>query len=326
MKNIFYFLLYIIIISLNTICCKKEDCNEIVNKVSKTYDFNVLLVPDLSNRINPDIHPKPIHDTLLLNTVIDSIGNFLTVNNRRMNQLDSYKFDFINRGVLNNSQVADAKNLQINFREFKGKIRDASNFKRHHLKPAISIFKKNISKIYTYSLKNPAGSDVWNYLNQTITPSLINEPSITISNGKNSIIKNTKNVVVLFTDGYIESANNSAGYTFDQQSIKKIRQEFINSKSVDLEKFIQSKPEYLIKKTSNNLKNVNVLVLEMVDRSLDKNGSTTVQPTDFEIMKIIWTQWLKSSGAAHVEIYPAFSKRTDAYDAVKKFMIEISNN
>lgn len=155
---------------------------------------------------------------------------------------------------------------------------------------------------------------------------MINEPDVTIPNGKNSITRSSKNVVVLFTDGYIESANNSTGYTFDQQSIKKIRQEFINSKSVDLEKFILSKSEYLIKKTSNSLKNVNVLVLEMVDRSLDKNGSTTIQPTDFEIMKIIWTQWLKSSGAADVDISPAFSKRTDAYDAVKKFMEKISKN
>jgi len=326
MKNLFYFLLCSIIISLNAGCCKNKVGTETPATFSKVYDFNILLVPDLSNRIDPAIHPKPVHDTVLLNTVIDSIGNLLTVNNRRMNQLDVYQFDFVNRGILNHSQVAEARNLQIDFRAFEGKTKDASEFKRHKLKPAISRFKNSIKKIYAYSLKNPAGSDVWNYFNQTINSSLINEPDVTIPNGKNSITRSSKNVVVLFTDGYIESANNSTGYTFDQQSIKKIRQEFINSKSVDLEKFILSKSEYLIKKTSNSLKNVNVLVLEMVDRSLDKNGSTTIQPTDFEIMKIIWTQWLKSSGAADVDIYPAFSKRTDAYDAVKKFMEKISKN
>ncbi|WP_326984498.1 hypothetical protein VUJ46_08180 [Chryseobacterium sp. MYb264] len=324
MKNLFYFLSSFIIFILCTGCSKTNDRNGSVT--TKVYDFNVLLVPDLSNRINPEIHPKPVLDTFLLNTAIDSIGDLLTVNNRRMNQLDVYKFDFINRGILNNPQIADAKWLQINFRQFKGKTKDASNFKRYEMKSAISAFKKNISKVYQYSFENPAGSDVWNYFNQTITSSLINDPDVSLPNGKNTLIKSTKNVVVLFTDGYIESTNSSAGYNFDQQSIKKIRQDFISSKSVDLQKFIQSKPEYLIKKTTNNLKNVNILVLEMVDRSLDDNGSTTVQPTDFEIMKIIWTQWLKSSGAAHVEIYPAFSKRIDAYDAIKKFMEEISKN
>lgn len=318
------FILSASILSLCINCCEKSLPPP--DKYSKIFDYNVLIVPDLSNRINTEIHPKPISDTMLINTLFDSIPSLLKIKNRQMNQMDIYKLDFINRGILNNS-IINNQASEINFINFKNRPKEASDYKKQKLKSDISILKNNVFKIYNYSLQNTAGSDVWNYFNQTINSSLIDEKDQIIDIGNNEkIIKNTKNVAVLFTDGYIESANNSAGYTFDQQSIKKIRQEFINSKSIDLEKFIQSKPEYLIKKTSNNLKNVNVLVLEMVDRSLDKNGSTTVQPTDFEIMKIIWTQWLKSSAAAHVEIYPAFSKRTDAYDAVKKFMIEISNN
>lgn len=141
-------------ISLN-VSCKNKDSSETADTFSKVYDFNILLVPDLSNRIDPEIHPKPIHDTVLLNTVIDSIGNLLTVNNRRMNQLDVYQFDFINRGILNQSQVADARNLQISFRAFEGKTKDASEFKRHKLKPAISRFKNSIKKYTLILLKIP---------------------------------------------------------------------------------------------------------------------------------------------------------------------------
>lgn len=237
-----------------------------------------------------------------------------------MNQLDVYKLDFINRGILNKN-VVDPKDLEINFKKFENNLSASSEYKRKGLKSDVLKFKSGVSKIYNYSLKNSSGSDVWNYFNETIKSSIINNPDKIDSIAKT--IKNTKNIVVLFTDGYIESTNNDLGYTFDQKLIKKIRTEFLNSKSTDLEKFISSKPEYLIKKTSNNLHDINILILEMVDRSLDKNGSTTIQPTDFEIMKIIWTKWLKDSGASQVEIYPAFSKETDSFEALEKFMKEI---
>lgn len=298
--------------------CEKNKVD--IKSFTKIHDYNVLIVPDLSNRINKDIHPKPVNDTLLINNIIGNIEPLLQTNNRQMNQLDVYKLDFINRGILNKN-VVDPKDLEINFKKFENNLSASSEYKRKGLKSDVLKFKSGVSKIYNYSLQNSSGSDVWNYFNETIKSSIINNPDKIDSTAQT--IKNTKNIVVLFTDGYIESTNNDLGYTLNQQLIKKIRTEFLNSKSTDLEKFISSKPEYLIKKTSNNLHDINILILEMVDRSLDKNGSTTIQPTDFEIMKIIWTKWLKDSGASHVEIYPAFSKETDSFEALEKFMKEI---
>lgn len=306
--------------SLLLSCCKKPGDTKTPLEFTRIYNYNVLIVPDLSNRINPEIHPKPVQDTTLINNVIDSIGSLLNVNNRQMNQLDIYKLDFINKGILN-SGAADPGKMEINFSVFKNKLREASDYKRERLKPAVSDFKTEVSKVYRYSLQHTAGSDVWNYFNETINTSLLNEPDRT--DEKEKMITGTKNIVVLFTDGYIESANQNPGYIFDQQSIEKIRNEFLSRKSIDLERFIGSNPDYLIKKTTNNLKNLNVLVLEMVDRSLDKNGAAISQPTDFEIMKAVWTKWLKDSGAAKVEIYPAFSKKTEAFTALKKFMTEM---
>lgn len=301
--------------------CKKTDFPPAdVKTFTKINNYNVLIVPDLSNRIDPAVHPKPVHDTVLIGRIIDSIGSLLKVNNRQMNQLDVYKFDFINKGILNNG-AANPENMEINFNIFENKLRDASEFKRNGLHHAVSRFKTETAKVYQYSFQHPAGSDVWSYFNETINGSLIHEPEKIDKKGK--IITDNKNVVVLFTDGYIESVNNGPGYIFDQQSVEKIRKDFLSSKSDDLERFIGSKPEYSIKKTTNNLKDINILILEMVDRSLDKNGAATIQPTDFEIMKVVWTKWLKDSGASKVEIYPAFSKKTDAYNALKKFMTEI---
>ncbi len=316
-------ILKVLCILFITSCCTKETPSEIPDdNLPKIYDYNVLIVPDLSNRINPEIHPKPLNDTLLINTIADHIDNLLKIKSRQMNQLDIYKFDFINRGILN-QHIANTEDLEINFRKFKDQVQKASHYKKHDLKPDIASFKNNIAKVYDYSLAHSAGSDVWNYFNQNIKNSMINEPDKKVEIAKDEfVITGTRNIAVLFTDGYIESANNSSGLRLDQDLIKKIRKEFVSSGSVDLEKFILSKPEYLIRKTSD-LNQLNVIVFEMVDRSLDKNGVTTVQPTDFEIMKIIWKKWLKDSGAAQVEIYPALTNKTEAYEALKKFMEEI---
>lgn len=296
-------------------CRKKEDTS-----ISKIYDYNVLIVPDLSNRINTEIHPKPLHDTVLINNIADNIENLLKVKNRQMNQLDIYKVDIINRGILNQN-IADPQKLEINFRKFKNDQRESSDYKRDHLKADILLFKNNLSKLYAHSLQNSSGSDVWNYFNQTVSNALINQPDAQVAIGDNEyIIKGTKNIIILFTDGYIESVNNASGYALDQKSIKKIRDSYLKSGADNLEKFIQSKPEYHIKKTSVSLQNTSVIVFEMTDRSLDKNGASTIQPTDFEIMKILWSQWLVASGASKVEIFPAFSQKTEAYNALKRVM------
>lgn len=321
MKFKLNFLLTILLV-IAISCYKNNDGTSNKRGSATIYDYNVLIVPDLSNRINPDIHPKPINDTLLINKIVENIDNLLKIKNRQLNQLDIYKLDFINRGILNQNLV-NAKNLEINFGRFKNKLKDASNYKRDSLKTDITVFKNNVSKVYAFSLKNTAGSDVWNYFNQTIKSSIINQKEKIINTADENlpiITKSTKNIVILFTDGYIESANNTSGYTLNQKMVNTIKTEFLKSNSNNLEKFIISNPKYLIKKTSNNLQNINILILEVIDRSLDKDGVATIQPTDFEIMKIIWTKWLKDSGASYVEIHPAFSKKIDAYEVTKTFM------
>jgi hypothetical protein len=82
------------------------------------------------------------------------------------------------------------------------------------------------------------------------------------------------------------------GYQFNQDLSTKVRTEFLKSKSSDLKKFILSNPQFLIKKINNDLKNIDVLIFEVTDRSLDINGVARFHPTDLEIIKIIWTDWL----------------------------------
>lgn len=236
-----------------------------------------------------------------------------------MNQLDNYQIDFINRGILNDNSF-NGTTFGISFSKFKNKLRDASEYKRGRLIPDICKLKKETSKIYVFAQNHSSGSDVWNYFNETIHSSLVKDVDTVQSSKNNSTIYKTKNIAVVLTDGYIETVNKTAGYSLTQDLVTKVRNEFLNTKSTDLQKFILSNPQFLIKKTTNNLRNTDVLVLELVDRSLDINGVARFHPTDLEIMKIIWRDWLIKSGAGRVEMHAALANRKDVYPIIKNFI------
>ncbi|KUJ49758.1 hypothetical protein [Chryseobacterium sp. JAH] len=314
-SSIIVFLLFVLLIS-----CKETKCS---SKTKITYsitsNYNVLIVPDLSNRINQSIHPKPISDITIINSVLDRIPELLKLGNRNLNQLDIYKIDFINRGILNEKTINNS-NFEINFLKFKNRLKEASKYKGSQLKSDISTLKEETAKIYSYALIQSSGSDVWNYFNETIHSSLSNQiDTIKISENK-GIISTTKNKIVLLTDGYIETINKTSGYNLNQDLITEVRTEFLKSKTSNLQKFILSNPQFLVKKTNSDLKNIDVLVLEITDRSLDINGVARFHPTDLEIIKIIWTDWLTKSGAGRVQIHATLSNSKDVYPIIKNFI------
>lgn len=320
------FLLSVVLLTFLISCGSSSNTDENAKRDTVyVNDYNVLLVPDLSNRINQNIHPKPVHDTMILSNILDNIKVLVDLKGRSLNQWDIYKFDFINKSTLNNSDVCRPEELEINLLRFKGKLAEAASYLRDSIDKDIYLFKSNVRSIYNYSINNSAGADLWNYFNETITTSLklreledITSPTSTVLDP--IVLKRYKNVVVLFTDGYIENANKANGYVFDPKLITKIRKEYNASGQKDLEKFILSNQEYLLRKTTNDLKGVNVLVLEMIDRSLDKNGVAKHHPTDFQIMKLIWKEWLTASGADMVEVHQAVKKKDEGYALVKSFM------
>lgn len=283
-------------------------------------DFNVLFAPDLSNRINVALYPKPVHDTVLLNAALDKIRHFCFLNHRKTGQQDIYKLDFINKGVLS-QQAVQAGEMEINLRQFKNEAVQRSNYFRHNLQPDTEKFKKNVGLLYDYASAHPSGADVWNYFNETIHTSLLQVPREEVVRTKDKIVfKTNKNVAVLLTDGYIESANKGQGYLVNGETINKIRKDYKASGAQDLEQFIRANRIYAINKTSKSLSGLNVLVCEVLDRSLDSNGAATVQPTDFQILEILWTQWLQESGCENVQVVKAVKTSGEFTHAVEAFL------
>ncbi len=312
------------------ICLITSSCGNHESTVSKTEsesivinDYNIVIAPDLSNRINPKIHPKAVSDTILINELLDHAISFLDIKNRHMNQLDVYQFDFINNGILNN-HIADPDSLKIDLRKFKNRGIDATNYIKTEMPKDIETFKDNVAKVYNYSLMHSSGADLWNYFNETINNSAINVSDEELPNdvGK-KVIKRNQNIAILFTDGYIENTNRTRGYVLDEKIINNIRKDFLNSSSKDLKEFIYNHPEYQLNKTTNNLHGFNIMINELVDRSKDINGVALKQPTDFQIMKIVLEKWLRDSGALHVEVYDAVGNKELFIRRVRSFLENI---
>lgn len=283
-------------------------------------DYNIIIAPDLSNRINMMKYPKPLHDTLLIREVIDHADDLLKLNDRSSGQSDIYKIDFINRGILNSSTF-DPKKMTIDFSQFGSKQLDRSNYIREKLNSDKQEFIYEVNRVYDYSLQNQTGADVWNYFNETIKTSLVDVSPQFLNETTNAIVnKKNTNVVLLLTDGYIESANQGKGYKLGPEMIEKIRKAFNASGQSELQEFIAQDSSYAINKTNFNLKDANIFIAEMVDRSLDRYGVSKVQPTDFQIIKVIWEKWLKDSGASNVKVIQAVNTKQQFYKEFEQFL------
>lgn len=281
-------------------------------------DYNLIIAPDLSNRISFDVHPKPLHDTVLINGIINEIHNILTLQNRRVGQKDVFTLDFINPGMLNNNWVA-VDSCKIDFSGFPD-LYTSAEYKRNGLSKDQQAFKQQVGKLYEHAISNLSGADIWNYFNETVRNQVkVVEPVIR-REGEMAVSRQLRNVVVLFTDGYIETVNKNKGFRLTDTMIDKIRKDFNASGSTNLDEYISTQSSYSIAQTTKPLKDLDIIIFEMVDRSLTPNGVATKHPTDFEIMSIIWKNWLKGSGCKHVELYKAVADKKLMTERLKNFL------
>jgi hypothetical protein len=137
-----------------------------------------------------------------------------------------------------------------------------------------------------------------------------------------------RNIMILLTDGYIEAgmfgkkacASGNQCYYLSGQKIKEFRNAFKKSGSNDINAFFQKSNFGLVPANNKNLKDLEVLVLQMEDRSLDKAGNATVHPTDMEIMQVFWADWLKKSGVKRFELRPLMGSEAEAEKEILSFM------
>lgn len=277
-------------------------------------NYNIVLAPDLSNRIE-DI--KPLTDSTITNIIISHIPEVLT-SKRDMDQLDRYSVKFINQKWINEYNV-NSKALSIDFSSFENQRSRIKYIKNGGLTKDQFSFMKEFCRINRNAKANNSGADIWSFLSSEIDNNDIVKPLK--QDSTEEVQQKYRNILILLTDGYIEAGIYRKGYDLSGNKIKSLRNLFILSHESDFKSFFLRHKELQIKPIQNaNLKDLEILVLELSDRSLTKSGEATVHPTDGEIIKIAWTDWLNKSNVKRFELHSTFPSKPEAEKTILGFM------
>jgi len=302
-KNIFFMLIMVV----GILGCPPKPFTTINQK-----HFNIIVVPDLSNRITnknyilSDKQLASYFSKLLYPNIIENDAN--------INQKDKLRFDFIN---LTHAELYKLSSARMDLSIF-GDDQMARN-KYLGIFSSTSQFRKDtttfISQFDIYSTviteENDYGSDIYNYftnisfLDIDTTTTKIDDPL-----HKVQISSQFENIIVLFTDGYIEvkssgNANNKMSNALSESKINDFRTDYLSANKINkitLEDYFKISGYGIDPIINPALSKSRILVLQLFDRGLTFGANRNPGPTDVEIMKLFWTDWLKKSGVSDSNI------------------------
>lgn len=290
--------------------------------------FNFIITPDLSNRIE-EIYKKPILDQDLIVGLYEKYhSNFYNIKNRVIGQKDVIQFRFTNSKIIGDFNIEKSK-LKMDLSTYNPKQRIEYLVKGGN-KKLIGYVSRETNRIYDLAKNSKTGADIYNFLKKEVTET--NIKSIKESkrvNGK-KIVEKYRNILILITDGYIEAGlygeENCLGkkcYYLSKSKVDEFREVFKKDGSSDLREFFQRSGYGIIPIDNPALKNVEVFVSEIYDRTLNrKTGSQTVTPNDFEIIKLFWADWLEKSGIKHYKLLDTSDSQEEFLSELKSFILE----
>jgi len=287
--------------------------------------FNITFAPDLSNRVNPNLYKRPLNDVDLLKIITNDLYPPILRYRRSENQKDKLLIDFINKGLINQYQVNTDK-LLIDFGKFKNQ-NDRINYimartpASRTLKQDEAAMVSEFNHINNKAASENFGADVWTYFNQGVDEHIVLGAEAPINDEGETYINAYRNILILTTDGYIEAGIYDKGFDLSKKRIDNFRTAFLVSRQKDINQFFKKNKQFRINPVHNeHLKNLEVLVMELYDRSLSKTGAATVQPTDMEIIRLFWTEWLQQSGLKHFELHPCAASKDEAEKIILNFL------
>jgi hypothetical protein len=287
--------------------------------------FNITFAPDLSNRVNPMLYRRPMNDVDILRIVTGNLYPSILRYRRSEDQKDKLLIDFINKGLINQYRVHTDK-LLIDFGRFPNQnARIDYILNRHHPKQTldqdIDGMVTEFTRINSVAARQNFGADIWTYFNESIDSKTVLPEDSPLNEDGSTYINTYRNILILPTDGYIEAGIYGQGFDLSKKTIDKFRNAFLVSGESDMTHFFKKHPQFRIRPVHNeHLKNLEVLVMELFDRSRSKTGSATTHPTDMEIMKLFWTDWLEQSKVKRFELHPCADSKDEAEKIILNFL------
>lgn len=287
MKKIFNLSITFLIV-LSSISCKNdkpEDKNETKIptsselKPSANENLNISFLLDLSDRINSKKYPNAsmeyyLRDVAYIKSVSEAFD--LHMRSKKVRQMKDQMQVFFDPEPLNSNINSISHSLKYTV--------DRSNASLELLDEIKNIYATKPLEIYDLAIKdnNFVGSDTWRFFKDKVKDYSISEDH--------------RNILVIFTDGYIyhENTKMKEGNKTSYITPQVIRNYTLNTNNWE-EKM--EKKEYGFIPATSNLENLEVLVLGL--------NPDPKNPYEKEVLMKYWKDWFENMGVGRYEIKTA---------------------
>ena len=308
----------LVIIVFTTLLSCANNSEEYLNSDIKVFHNNITLIGDLTNRLSLS---KPLHDTVVINRIIDVFWSQENLyDKRKLGHEDRMSFLRMGGNISwipskNELNIIDLGDFEVNHFDRNRYIQGLDT--AQNLTIDIDKFKKTIAHQYQNITKT--GGYLLGLLNGLDKEYL---PSKKFLRGDSiaRIFHYSRDVLVIFTDGYIEFGQYGRGdNSLSRKLVTEIRKKMTQSGMTAVE--ASKDLGFEIAPISNKgMTGAEVFILETNDLSY-KNGNPMFQPDDHTIYSEIWKDWLIRSGASSVIIRQPFSTKADVEQFVKSTLL-----
>lgn len=329
--------LLILLLSISASRCADDNDNG-TNDVAKVVEttqkeiphYNIVIVPDLSNRLDKKLYPRQLDDSSVYNVVLKLIPSLIKDHGKLAMQKDKFSLRLINSLNVPDFNVMQPK-LTIDFGKFETKQVERIDYINNKgvktINGDITEFKATAKKLYDEASTKGYTADIWGFFNQTLDGNYF-KLSNPIENPNAKAKDVSKNILILVTDGYLDIKNQKESDCKDKickwltaERIDEFRTYYNEKgKGKELIEVFKNSGFGLTPVVNENLSNIEILMLEVYDRSKDKGGRITKQPSDFEILKLFWNDFFEKSGAKRFEIRETCSSEADLETILNSFI------
>lgn len=265
---------------------------------------NIIVLVDLSNRIT---RQGDVDDPAIVREILKAAsGHFKkSIDN---NTSDKLQIRSVNTAVYGGALTEDEMILDLH--QYKDNVKDKSDYvfcRNQCIDNDIDSVANKFEGLYLKQKgSKQKGADIWDYFQKEMVAPLLCNDVAEVNFRDISMTSTCQNYIILLTDGYIETTesaktlpvdnNPNIRITLTGQQISSFRNEFNRSGAdkSDLEGFFNAK-QYGVKPVANKyLEEAKILVIDLEDRYSDE--VVNFYPTDMDIIKLFWSDWLEKSG------------------------------
>ena len=253
--------------------------------VAKTKQLNINILLDLSDRIDPNINPKqPGQKQRDISAIMVLCQAFKTNVNAFNAFKTQAKIKVFFHPEPNDVEIARiAKDLNVSCKA--GNSPEAAKRNKLLYQNIDSQFSRGLNEIYDLATKSGKypGSNIFRFMKDEI----------------NNCVEDTnifRNVLIIFTDGYVYDQNEKYQqgnrYSYIEKSFDHLNR--FRNRELLINEF--DKKDYGLIKVNDHLGSVEVLVLEL--------SPPKENPIDVDILKKYWAKWLNEMGVIKSALYP----------------------